>query len=71
MLLVETITDLPDLVNHLVLIAVLALTVVRWWLVQLWRAPAQAKDRSDTTATGSKKPQSVACAQATAAECAW
>lgn len=43
-LLVEAITDLPDLVNHLVVIAILALTLIPWWLVQLWRAPAQAHD---------------------------
>jgi hypothetical protein len=43
-LLVEIVFDLPDLVNHLVVVAVLGLTLLPWWLVLRLRDPAAAQD---------------------------
>ncbi|MGH3615753.1 MAG: hypothetical protein ACRDRK_24785 [Pseudonocardia sp.] len=43
-LVVETVIDLPDLVNHLIVVGVLGITFVGWWLVLLWRSPEQAHD---------------------------
>jgi hypothetical protein len=43
-LLVEIVVDLPDLVNHLVIIGVLGLTVIPWWLWLRVRAPQHAQD---------------------------
>ncbi|MGH3565082.1 MAG: hypothetical protein ACRDRH_03430 [Pseudonocardia sp.] len=43
-LVVETFIDLPDLVNHLIVVGVLGSTFVGWWLVLSWRSPEQAHD---------------------------
>ncbi|MGQ0574889.1 MAG: hypothetical protein ACT4RN_11890 [Pseudonocardia sp.] len=43
-LLVEIVVDLPDLVNHLVVVGVLGVTLVPWWLVLRWRDPGAAND---------------------------
>lgn len=43
-LLAEVVLDLPDLVNHLVVVGVLGLTLVPWWLLLARRAPQRAHD---------------------------
>jgi len=43
-LLAEVVLDLPDLVNHLVVVGVLAITLIPWWSVLAWRSPRHARD---------------------------
>ncbi|MGD9528171.1 hypothetical protein [Pseudonocardia sp.] len=46
-LLVEIVADLPDLVNHLVVVGVLGVTLIPWWLVLRLRSPEIAQDPAE------------------------